>query len=149
MDTVIALEKVKRFDTDVSFQMSFGKARERRPETRADFADTRIALLDGEWIFEPASPSDRSIAPSPLGKKFLAALMDALNGPHVIRHKNGRCVNTDTWRKCCALHGLLDEKQREDSARSLFSKYKRELIACNLILCRNELVWLILAPAPT
>jgi hypothetical protein len=148
MDTVIALEKVKRFDTDVSFQMVFGKARERRPETRGDFADMRVALLDGEWTFETVSAPDRAIAPSPLGKKFLSALVDALNGADTIVHKKGRCVNIDTWRRLCVLHGLLDKGQREDSARSLFSKYKRELIACNLVTCRNELVWLVLAPAP-
>jgi AAA domain/Bifunctional DNA primase/polymerase, N-terminal len=150
MDTVIQLEKVKRHDTDVSFQLSFtGKARERRPDTRRDFTDVRIALVEGEWTYEITSPAERAVQPTALGRKFFAALADALNGPNVIMHKNGRCVNVETWRRVCVLHGLIDEKQKADSARALFSKHKRELIACNLILCRNELVWMVLGPEPT
>ena len=148
MDTVIQLEKVNRPDTDVSFQLVFKKARERRPDTRADFVDMRVALLDGEWTFEPVTAPQRATAPSPLGNKFLAALIDALNGTSVIMHKRGRCVNVDTWRQLCILNGLIDKNEKGDSARSLFSKYKRELIACNLVLCRGELAWLVLAPAP-
>jgi hypothetical protein len=148
MDTVIQLEKISRPDTDVSFQLVFKKARERRPETRDDFADVCVTLLDGEWNHEASLAPQRAAAPSPLGNKFLAALMDALGGTNVIMHKKGRCVNIETWRQACTLHGLIEKGQKEDSARSLFSKYKRELIACNLIMCRNELVWLILAPGP-
>jgi hypothetical protein len=37
MDTVIHLEKADRPDTDVSFKLTFRKARERTPETRSDF----------------------------------------------------------------------------------------------------------------
>jgi hypothetical protein len=51
-------------------------------------------------------------------------------------------VTLHQWRDECCILGLID-KDKVDSARSLLSKYKRELIGCNLIACHNELVWII------
>ncbi len=52
MDTVIHMEKVERLDTDVSFKITFRKARERTPETRSDFEDVNIALVKDAWVHE-------------------------------------------------------------------------------------------------
>jgi hypothetical protein len=49
MDTTIHLTEVKRGNTDISFKLEFHKARERRPETRMDFKETRVALIGDRW----------------------------------------------------------------------------------------------------
>jgi hypothetical protein len=49
LDTVAHFDVVKRDDTDVSFLMTFKKARERTPATRFDFQDVKIALVDDRW----------------------------------------------------------------------------------------------------
>ena len=49
MNTVIGLEKVESPETDVSFQLTFHKARERKPSTRDDFAVTRVTLINDVW----------------------------------------------------------------------------------------------------
>jgi len=50
---------VKREDTDVSFSLSFIKARERTPTTRFDFQDVKIALVNDRWEHELSAPSQR------------------------------------------------------------------------------------------
>ena len=50
LDTVMHLDEVKRPDTDVSFTLTFPKARRRCPRNRDDFAETNIALVDGQWV---------------------------------------------------------------------------------------------------
>jgi hypothetical protein len=67
MDLVVHLTKVERADTDVSFDLEFKKARERTPETRAEFAKVRVALVMDQWTVEAAptssSPSFRKLKP--------------------------------------------------------------------------------------
>jgi len=58
MDTVAILEQVKRPGTDVSFKMSFGKARERAPSNRCDFQDVEIALVDDAWVYTTEPSAD-------------------------------------------------------------------------------------------
>ncbi len=38
--------------------------------------------------------------------------------------------------------GLIDPQAKPDSARALFSRAKRQLIACNQIACNGDLTWL-------
>jgi hypothetical protein len=52
MDTVAHLDAVKRSDPDVSFSMSFKKARERMPATRFDFQDVKIAMVNDRFEHE-------------------------------------------------------------------------------------------------
>jgi hypothetical protein len=60
MDTVITLEPVDRPDTDVSFKLTFTKARERMPDTREDFATINVALVNDKWIVETPGDADTS-----------------------------------------------------------------------------------------
>ena len=55
LDTCAHLTEVKRPDTDVSFELKFVKARERRPDNRAEFQDVTIALVDDEWTCSAAT----------------------------------------------------------------------------------------------
>ena len=141
MDTVAHLTEAKRADTDVSFSLEFQKARERTPETRADFENVSIALVNDEWIGSAAT--GKRGKPSPLDEKFLEALRDALAGDNTTRFQNWKAIKFDFWNAECVTRGLIDRKAKPDSARALFSKHRRSLIACNLIACNNELVWLL------
>lgn len=140
MDCVVHLEAVKRDETDVSFSLEFRKARERTPATRADFQTARIALISDAWTSE-ASATARKGHVSPLGLKFLSALYNALADAGELRNNGRRCVTLDIWRGECARMGLVDPT-KADSARTLFNKHRRELIAENHVVCDNELAWL-------
>jgi hypothetical protein len=142
MDCVIHLEAARRDDTDVSFSLEFRKARERTPATRADFQTARIALLGDAWVSEAAAARKGHV--SPLGLKFLSALQNVLAGGGTLRY--GRPSTTlDLWRGECARMGLIDlaKAEKADSARTLFNKHRRELIAENYVVCDNDFAWLV------
>jgi hypothetical protein len=138
MDTVLLATEAKRADTDVSFTLEFTKARERTPETRRDFEPVTIALVNDEWQGRVAiaKPS----RPSPLGAKFLEALSDAFTSVNTVPFQTWQAIKSADWRTECTRRGLLDP-EKDHSARTLFAKHKRELVAANLIGCNNELVW--------
>jgi hypothetical protein len=148
LDTVALLKDVES-DADVAFLLDFPKARERSPENRADFAPVTITLAEDEWTAEGAEvpkgkvrQSGKSSEPSPLARKYLSALWDALAAPSAAIHRPaGRnAVTLDAWRGECRRLGLLDD-EKPDSERSLFSKYRRELIAADKVVVNGELVW--------
>jgi hypothetical protein len=140
LDTHLLCEEISRDDTDVSFKISFKKARERTPETRADFADLAVALVDNAWTYSAATPHPLTKQPSPIGGKFLAAL---INVPDTVIRDGRRCVAMESWRRECVTLGLIDREAKPDSARTLFSKHRRELVACNVIACNEDYAWKI------
>jgi len=142
MDTVIALEKSERPETDVSFVLTFKKARERTPETRSDFKDVRVTLINNRWEFELIAEDGRQ-KPSPMGEQFKRALINVLASDEAVTYRGHRAARLDAWRKECVTLGLLDAENRAHSARTLLSKYRRELIQCRLIGCHEELTWLL------
>jgi hypothetical protein len=142
MDTVIALESVERSETDVSFQLTFKKARERTPDTRTDFVDVRVALVNNRWVFETVTEAS-SRQPSPLGAQFLKALTNVMASDDVVIYRGERAARLDAWRRECVTLGILDPGAKPDSARSLLSKHRRELIQCRQIACHEDLTWLI------
>jgi hypothetical protein len=143
MDTVLQATEAKRDDTDVSFGLEFSKARERRPDTRRDFDKATVALVNDEWMSSATVEAPRP--PSPAAKKFYDALVDAFVSGPTTTFDRWKAVTLDQWRSVCERMGLL-EKDRGNGARALFSKYKRELITCNLIACNDEAVWMMAQP---
>ena len=107
MDTTIHLERVERPDTDVSFDLEFRKAREREPETRHDFEDFRIALVDDQWIWERTKGGGHKGKVSPMAGKFLEALKAAIAADGGRFGKQS--VTLDAWRITCGKRSLLDE----------------------------------------
>jgi hypothetical protein len=140
VDTVIHLEEAKRPDTDVSFQLTFRKARERTPNTRTNFQDTRIALVNDQWTSDVAIRGIKKNV-SPLAKKFYDALVNATIGNGTPKQFNRPTTTIDEWRAECIKLGLLDKDNKPDSARTLFSKHKRDLIAANWITCNETMAW--------
>ena len=145
MDTVILGEEVKRSDTDVSFQITFTKARERTPANRAAFADIKVALVDDHWTTEPVTTVVKAKL-SPQAQKFFEALRDATIGNEANKMFGCPAASLEDWRAECVKRGLLDKGK--DSARSLLSKYRLELITKNWIACNDTMAW-ILVPATT
>jgi hypothetical protein len=141
MDTMLFGSRIERPDTDVSIKLEFRKARERRPENRADFAEISVALVDDEWIYSSPEGGSKT-KPSPLGQKFLNALRNALAGDDAAMSGGFRRVHQDAWKRECFALGILD-RDKEHSARTLFPKHKRELIACNQIACSETRAWLV------
>jgi hypothetical protein len=142
MDTVIALESVERPETDVSFQLTFKKARERTPETRTDFVDVRVALVNNRWTFETVTEAS-SRRPSPLGAQFLKALTNVIASEEAVVYRGERAARLDAWRRECVTLGLIDTEARAHSARTLLGKHRRELVQCNLVACHEDLTWLL------
>jgi hypothetical protein len=142
MDTVVHLTLLKRDDTDVSFTLKFTKARERTPETRRDFADVAIALLNDEWICDAAVAKPGHVAPMP--RKFFDALNGALAGDAVVTFHGRRAVTHEAWKAECELLGLLTGATSEKSANSLFHNNRRRLIAANYIAGNEKLSWSLL-----
>ena len=137
MDTVLFGSRVEHPETDVSMGLEFRKARERTPATRADYADIHVALVNDEWVHSNPNGGGNKTVPSPLGRKFL----DAFHNCDTVTFDGRRCVPTEAWRAECVRLGLIDRKAKDDSARALFSKYRRELVTCNQVVCNDDLTW--------
>jgi hypothetical protein len=141
MDTMLFGERIERPDADVSMKLEFRKARERTPATRADFTDITVALVNDEWVHTNPDGGSKT-RPSPLGQKFLDALKNELAGDNATTSAGIRRVNQEAWRLECLALGLLD-RDKKDSSRTLFAKYRRELIACNQIACSETMAWVV------
>jgi hypothetical protein len=144
MDVVIHLTKVERADTDVSFKLEFRKARERRPDNRADFQEVEISLVNDQWACDAASRAS-PIKVSPLAMKFLEALQNVVAGgeqPKSRRLHGCHAVHSDDWKAECGLLALLDRKGQKNIQRAKFSKYRSEQVAANKIACEAEYTWI-------
>ena len=139
MDTVLLFTQQQRPDTDVSFSLTFTKARERTPETRRDFDEITIALSNDEWTY--SGPSKKQKEPSPRARKFLDALRNAFVDAEKHRFQTWDAIKICAWQAECVRMGLIDPDAKRDSARAQMHKYRLELIACNRITCNDGLVW--------
>jgi hypothetical protein len=133
MDTVLHLEAANSSGADVSFTLEFRKARERTPDTRDDFRTALIELIGNTWMSQ-ADDTGKKANVSPLGQKFLGALYQALP------MRGDRRVTMEAWHAECVRIGLLDPGKAH-SARTVFSRYRRELIAADRIACNAQYVW--------
>jgi hypothetical protein len=136
LDTVMFLERVENNLTDVSFRLQFHKARERTPATRADFRSVKIALVDNQWTCDGANISKPNKV-SPTALRFLDALNNVLASSNTTDGR--RAATSEAWKAECVRLGLIDKDAKPDSARSLFSKYRRELVSAYRICCEGDL----------
>lgn len=142
MDTTAHLDAVKRADTDVSFTMVFKKARERTPATRFDFQDVKIALINEQWQHE-VSDARRPEHVSPQTAKALDALTNVIASDKAVTLSgNRRAGKREDWQAECVRMGLITAV-KPDSARTLFAKFRRELVAANRISCDGDFSWLL------
>jgi hypothetical protein len=141
LDLVMLLTETKRPDADVSFTLRFPKARERTPDNRDDFAETNIALVDNRWIGELTTGGKEN--PAPLARRFFEALQAAASNSSLTHISGYPIAGLDEWQAQCVASGLIDPKVKPDAARSMFSKYKLQLIAANWIAANTEAAWIL------
>jgi AAA domain len=147
LDAVAVLERYKESQADIAFTLRFTKARQRTPANRADFATAKIILEGDEWSVETDEPignKQPGRIPSPLGRKFHSALLDALAvcGKPNSKTAGRPAVTRAAWESESIRLGLVDIDE-PDSKRALISKYRRELIAAEWIACNGDSVWSI------
>ena len=152
MDTVQHMERVEQPGTDISFKLSFRKARERTPSTRTDFDDVHIALIDNRCTGDKVSVSRARGKVSPAAEKFFEALEAATNKANPMSADFSSYgynpATLEQWREECLKRGLIEDgsKRAEHSARTLFARYKSELIVANWITCNETTAWISLCP---
>jgi hypothetical protein len=140
MDTSMLLTDASRPDTDVSFTLTWPKARERTPMNRRDFQEVTIALINDEWISSGKSVKRGKLSPS--NKKFLDALVNVFASGATEFFDGRKVARVEHWRAECEKLGLIDRDAKPSSARSWFSKNKRELIERNYIASHHDqYVW--------
>ena len=141
MDTTAKFEAVERFDTDVSFRLTFDKARERTPANRDEFEPINVALVADKWTYTTANRRAGNV--SPVGQKYYEQLKVVLDGPTaVMRHGQKRAPLKD-WLQRAITIGLIDGGAKDNNRRARFSHYKLELIAANMVACDEDLAWVI------
>jgi hypothetical protein len=139
LDTAILLQKVTRPDTDVSFSLEFTKARERTPETRRDFEEVSIALVNDQW--ETSAKAIKKATLKAANAKFLDALTNCYASGATETMEGKKVVRVDIWRGECERLGLI-ERDKTDKARAWFSKNKRQLIEGDHIASHyDDFVW--------
>jgi hypothetical protein len=141
MDTVAHLDAVKRDDTDISFSMAFKKARERTPATRFDFQDVKIALVNDHWNHE-LTQTQRPDKIAPQAARALDALRNVIASDRAASLTGGRrAAGREAWMDELALLGMIDPKGKADSARTMFARWRRELVAAFRIGCEGDWSW--------
>ena len=116
-------------------------------EDGAPITSCVIEAADDEGQDGPGTPgTPRRKQPAPLALKFHGALTDALAATAMPRPESASrpCVTLDQWKAECCRLGLLATEPGKDlshAQKSLFNKYRRELIAANMIACNGDFAW--------
>jgi AAA domain len=155
MDTVILAESVARDDTDVSFKITFTKARERTPETRDDFSDKNIWLVGDKWNSDGAIAAAKKKL-TDKEQSFYKALVDATIGNEANKMFGHPAASLKLWRSYCVRLGLITgHEQQGDNVVSLrndpeykrgitkFNDYKLALISKGWIACNETMAWVM------
>jgi AAA domain len=135
MDTTMFFEDAST--SDVSAKLVFRKARERTPQTRADFEPLDFSLTDGVWVYTAGSATKKHQL-TPLQMKFLEAFH---NVPAVTWDKK-RCISIKAWKIECRTLGLIDD-DKPDNGRARFSQNRIALITANYIGCNGDHAWMV------
>jgi hypothetical protein len=142
LDNVLHLDEVQHRSTDVSFKPYFHKGRERTPETRADYADAHVMLLDDKWLSSAAkAPSGPVRTPSPKAQQYLEALAEIANSSFAVTLSGHRGALRKDWQAKCGERGLFDTGAAENVQRANFSKYQKQLLDTGVIACEGDFIW--------
>ena len=145
MTSTIYLTKIERLGTDVSFELKFGKARERTPLNRDDFQTVNIALVNDTWVCSAAIANQTPPQPGTVEAKCLDLLHEALNDEDgVTEHRGQRAIAIEVWRTRCERGGVCAASS-EKAMQTIFNRARRKLASSNVIGCDEELglVWVL------
>jgi hypothetical protein len=133
MDTVIHLTAVEHTDADICFQFEFRKARERTPESRADYQDVTIALVGDKWQGTVAAINRDKPSPQEVG--VLKGFDDLVNDGKAVQRADGQwAVKHDDWERECLRRYFVKNKDAFRACRS-------RLASKNIIECDGEWSW--------
>lgn len=145
LDTVMLLERVERPDADISFRLTFTKARERYADNRADFEPALITLVDDAWTSERGEPA-RTTKKKSATDLALDVLKDEIvrgNGtvpaqseriPHLVA-----CITVGAWRKAYEQRSAHESKEAAERA---FYRAAKDLIEKRKLVAKHDLwVW--------
>ncbi len=143
MDTVIIFEPIERADTDVSFSLTFRKARERTPDTRKEFATVNVALVNSRWMVETNGSAKGKRLKDARAELARRSLANALCGGLRAEYLPGQpiIVTIDQWRAQAFKEGFAAELA-PDSRKKAFQRAREALQLAGIIGIENELVWL-------
>jgi hypothetical protein len=142
MDSVMLFERVERPELDIALLMKFTKARELRPDNRADFEPAIITLVDDQWGSERGGCVSGKM---PAKDRALTLLIDAvarhgtIPPPSEYIPPETSCVTEGLWRHACEL-GSISEGSSE-AARKAFSRAAKKLLDRGLIGKHDLWVW--------
>jgi hypothetical protein len=102
--------------------------------------DVKIALVGDVWEHE-LTQTNRPEKISPQTTRALDALRNVIASDRAVTLAGGRrAAIREIWIDELALLGMLD-KAKPDSTRSLFNRWRRELVAAFRIGCEQEWSW--------
>lgn len=139
LDVVALLEEVKAKDADINIRLKFTKARRRRPETRADFAQVIITLRQDQWA---STPDDDGAANTGKVSPSRVPFYDAL--VTTVSTQGAGKATLDEWQDSCTRRGLIEKAPKDETpvqrgARFRdFRKAKSELLAAKWISIDGE-----------
>jgi hypothetical protein len=141
MTSVILLTQVKREDTDVSFTLSFSKARERTPSNRQDFRDVNVCLLDNKWQISDEVLS-KEIPPG------LRAVIEAIQDATIESGPTVRAVDVKLARMSHKKRFAHDgDGDRDAAERQAWSRNFKKAVGDKLIAGENkdsvDLAWVV------
>jgi hypothetical protein len=144
MDTVILMEPVERPSADIAFSFKFTKARERRPDNRADFEPAIITLANDTWTSERSGlPEKKARNAKSLALDLLAEAV-AEHGEIPPAHSkippDTRCINEELWARIFKTNYVSNGKP--DAFRMAFSRAANSLILEQKVVGKHgEWVW--------
>jgi hypothetical protein len=99
-------------------------------------------LVDDAWSWQSVETKVPGRV-SPAAFKFLDALKNATVGSTAKRMFNCPTASMDEWRAECVRLKLIDQDAKPHSARTLFAKYRLELISANRVVCNDNFAWVL------
>lgn len=152
MDAVGNGEAVVDASADVSFKLTWQKARRRTPDNRADFEAVNVRLGDGIWTGQPDT-SGQSVPSGPvrlnhagtLAVKALAKALDAAGerppGHPELRGVE-RTVSLSLWRRYFGqIAGYGADERGQDAERKAFSRGKENALGVGRAKVWGDLAW--------
>jgi hypothetical protein len=152
LDLVAIMRPVPQSTADLAFDLSFTKARRRTPANRSDFEPVSIALVGDQWTSDGVAAATAK-APTGKDRAFLDVLTDAIaihGEPHKSVVGHPLAVTVEQWKRHAVSKGLLDGPEQPDgpwrqSARSLFSRHRANLVSGRHVVVEGDFVWLFRA----
>ena len=100
----------------------------------------------GTLVVDPGLASTAGAQPqrkklSPAGMKFFDALMNVLADERAARPEGRAVAAFDDWLAESISRGLIDGETKRHTQRNALHKYRRELVAANMIACEGDTAW--------